>query len=143
MQSNVLSYSLKIWLTSVILAPVIYLIIDSCSKTYSNLNLNDFIDQQIQAYMACTFFGAIFSVLTWVLYYLVMKVIMLFYPTAYIAKITFATLGALLTAGTFKLVLPETFNANDDFFPLMVANCICIASGALFYNLKLDGMPAI
>jgi uncharacterized membrane protein YedE/YeeE len=136
MQPNSFSYTLKVWLTSVFLAPVIYLVIESGTKTNSYLTLGDYMNEQIASYTICVIFGGLFSSLTWVLFYLCTKVILLFYASDHI-RYFFVVLGLVLTAGTFAVFLPSVFNVHDEFFYLMTANCICIASAAAFYKLDV------
>ena len=63
---------------------------------------------------------------------------MMFYSTEHVLKCAFAILGALLTAGTFALVIPGSFYIHGEFFYLMIGNCMCIAGGSLFYNLEIN-----
>ena len=102
MQSDSFFYSLKVWLTSVVLAPVFYLVIESCTKTSNYFTLGDYMNEQITSYTICVFFGGIFSALTWVLFYLSTKVILLFYSSDHI-RYLFVVLGLALAAGQKRL----------------------------------------
>jgi hypothetical protein len=137
MKSNSFIYSIKVWLTSVAIAPVIYLLIESCLKRDYYPSITDYMNEEISKYAMCVLFGGIFSLLTWVLFFLIIKGIILFYPSADQVKYVIIVLGVLLTTATFAVFLPPVFNVHNEFFYLMLANCICIAGGSWFYKLDI------
>ncbi|MDB5125965.1 MAG: hypothetical protein JWQ85_197 [Mucilaginibacter sp.] len=136
MQSNSFVYSVKVWLTSVVLAPLMFLIIEICSNNRYHLNSTAFIDQQISTYAICVVFGGIFSLITWLLFFFIIKVITIYFPPVREVKYGIAVIGALLTFGTFSIFFP-VFDIQDEFFYLMISNCICIAGGSCFYKLEI------
>jgi hypothetical protein len=137
MQSNSFVYSMKIWLTSVVLSPLFYLIIEAYLKGNQRSGFDDFISNQITTYIMFVIFSGFFSFFTWVLFLCIVKVITLYFPSVQLAKCIIVAIGLLLTAGTFAVILPESFNIGDHFFYIMLANCICIASGSCFYKLEI------
>jgi hypothetical protein len=137
MNTNSILYSLKVWLTSVGLAPVMYLIIDSWQRENYYSTFTGFINQQIGKYIVCLIFGGIFSFLTWLTFLFIIKGLIATFPSSQQLKHLIAVAGILLTAFTFALVLPETFNVHNEFFYLMLANCVCIAGGSYLYKLEI------
>jgi hypothetical protein len=138
MQSNSFSYSLKVWLTSVVLAPVTVLV--------TNLSTNDhytgFASHLADAfvfYMLCMIFGGIFSFITWIIFLFIIKGLIAFFPPSRQLKHLIAVAGTLLTVGTFAFFGWRVFDIHNYFFYLMLANCVCIAGGSHFY--KLENAP--
>lgn len=137
MQSNSFVYSVKIWLTSVVLAPLFYLMIQVYLKGNQRSDFGDFISNQITTYIMFVIFSGFFSFFTWVLFFCIVKIITLYFSSVQLAKCIIVAIGLLLTAGTFAVILPESFNVGDYFFYIMLANCICIAGGSCFYKLEI------
>jgi len=137
MQSNSFVYSVKIWLTSVVLAPLFYLMIQVYLKGNQRSDFGDFISNQITTYIMFVILSGFFSFFTWVLFFCIVKIITLYFSSVQFAKCIIVAIGLLLTAGTFAIILPEPFNIGDDIFYIMLANCICIAGGSLFYKLEI------
>ncbi|SDE54855.1 hypothetical protein SAMN05216464_107119 [Mucilaginibacter pineti] len=138
MHSNSFIYSLKIWLTSVFLAPLIYIVVTSFKENYQDLGT--LISNQFSNYVMCVFFGSLFSFFTWVLFFLTVKITTLHASSIKQSKSIISLIGALLTVGTFALFLSPSISIHDDFFYLMVGNCICISGGSWFYKLKVDSL---
>ncbi|MET3977545.1 hypothetical protein ABIB62_000111 [Mucilaginibacter sp. UYP25] len=137
MQVNSILYSLKIWLTSVALAPLIFLVVDSfTSKDYSP-DFEDLVSRQLGMYLLCVVAGSIFSFFTWVLFTLIIKGIITWFSLFPKIKIVIAIIGVLLTIGTFSIFLYDKEFLNE-FFYLMVSNCICIAGSSLYYKLEIS-----
>jgi hypothetical protein len=143
MRSNSLLYSIKVWLTSVIIAPVIYLLIESCLKRDYYSSITDYMNEEISKYAMCVLFGGIFSLLTWVIFLFIIKGLIASCPSSRQIKHLIAVAGVVLTAGTFALAMPEAFHVHNEFFYLMLANCICIAGGSWYYNLEIRSEPEV
>ena len=136
MQSNSFLYSLRIWLTSVGLAPVIYLLIRWYTERNDHSSLNDYLSGQITIYAICLVFGGIFSVITWVIFIFVIEMLVRCFPLLPQLKLIIALAGMLLTIGTFSLFFSFPGFGNELFY-LMLSNCICIAAGSFFYKLSV------
>lgn len=137
MQSNPFIYSLKTWLTSVALAPLMFLVVESCLSHKSYLTTEAFINEQLETYVMCLVFGGFFSLLTWLLFFLIIKVITIYLAITQQIRFVIAGIGLLLTLGTFAIFFPA-FELHNEFFYLMVSNCICIAGGSLYYRLEIS-----
>jgi len=142
MQSNSFVYSLKVWLTSVALAPIIYLCIEACIKKNYYASFTAFLNEQIGIYVMCILFGGLFSLLTWLLFFVIIKFVIIYLNRAWGIKYLLSLIGALLTIGTFAIFFP-VLDVHTEFFYLMVANCICISGGSLYYHLEIQRPPEI
>jgi hypothetical protein len=137
METSSILYSLKVWLTSVLLAPVIYLVIQACLSKVYQLDFITMLNDQIAQYAVLVMFGGLFSLCTWLAFFLSVIGLILCFPSYSHLKYVIAVLGVLFTAGTFRFFLPESYGMQSEFFPLMLANCICIAAGSFFYKLEV------
>ncbi|MFA6247824.1 MAG: hypothetical protein WC615_12885 [Mucilaginibacter sp.] len=138
MNTNSILYSLKVWITSVVLAPVLYLTVNVCLSKRNRTDFWDFILEQISIYGGCEIFGIIFSFFTWVLFILIIKGIITCFSVFSKLKFVIASVGLVLTIGTFW-AFSSASRFVEGYYYLMVANCICITGGSLFYNLMVDG----
>ncbi|TWR24029.1 hypothetical protein FPZ43_18650 [Mucilaginibacter pallidiroseus] len=138
MKTNALTYSLKVWLTSVAIAPIAYLVAEFGFKEHFYSGAAACLNQMLYTYPVLILVGGIFSLLTWLLFFLTVAVILTFYLPDKQIKYVIAIFGVIFTVATFWLLFSEGLQPNSEFFPYMIANCVCIAGGALFYDLKKD-----
>jgi len=138
MNTNSVLYSLKVWLTSVVLAPVIYLIISVCQSQNHYLSSFNFISEQVSTYVMFLLAGGLLSFITWILFIFIIKIITLYFQSVNIIKSIVAISGVLLTFGTFAVFMPMPINPYNDFFYLILAYGGCIAGGAYFYKLEIS-----
>ncbi|MEP6610225.1 MAG: hypothetical protein ABJA76_00010 [Mucilaginibacter sp.] len=137
MTTNLL-YSLKIWLTSVLLAPIFYLIIMDIKKFAGT--------QQVgpigEMYFLLTIFGLLFSFVTWFIFFILIMLISSYAPNEITARLIICVTGIVLVLATFMLTIFNHRLTNDgDFIYLVAANCICIGAGSWIYKLKLYKHP--
>ena len=123
MLQNLIFYSFKVWVTSVLVAPILYLVLRFCQNANYQISTN-VLNQELEIYIVYVVFGGIFSFCTWLLFTLVIKIIVTFCSS--IAQINYMIVvaGVLLSAGTFAVFLPFSFNIHDEFFYLMLSNCV-------------------
>ena len=137
MTTNLL-YSLKVWLTSVLLAPIFYLII---------MNLKDFGGTQQtgavgETYFLLIIFGFVFSFVTWFIFFILIMLISSYAPNEITARLIICVTGIVLVLATFMLTIFNYRLINDgDFIYLVAANCICIGAGSWIYKFKLYEHP--
>ena len=137
MTTNLL-YSLKIWLTSVLLAPIFYLIIMEFKKFGGTPNA----DSAVEMYFLLTIFGALFSLLTWFIFLILIMLISRYAPNEITARLIICVTGIVLVLATFMLTIFNYRLINDgDFIYLVAANCICIGAGSWIYKFKLYEHP--
>lgn len=139
MKSNALSYSFKIWVTALLIAPAINQIMVDLKKWRYHGGISGYISisDQLAAYFFCVFIAGIFSVVTWLLLLAVIYIAIGLFPLKVYPKYIAMGTGILLTIGTFQFVFGWLFHAKNDFDYFMMFTCLCIASGAYFYELKM------
>jgi hypothetical protein len=140
MPSNSFIYSLKVWLTSVGLGPAMFIIFNICTHNRNHLNSTGFINMQVEIYEMSLMYGGLFSLPTWLLFYLIIKIIAVYYPAMPAGKSGVAIIGALLTLGTFALVFP-ILGFGPAFYYLAISYGMCTAGGSLFYELEAIDCP--
>ncbi len=138
MRSNSLFYSLKIWGTALLIAPALNLVVADFIRPPYNGGAGQYILDQLSAYFFTAFFAGIFSVITWLLLFLVIQIIIRVFPLKVYVKYIIMVTGVLLTLGTFYAVFGWLFHTRDEYFPFMIFTYLCIAGGAYFYNLKIE-----
>lgn len=141
MVTNLL-YSLKVWLTSVVVAPAFYLII-----------LNSIHIQQPPGtehdgwswftYALCVVFGLLFSFIIWFVFLLIIMLVSRFATNIKTAKCIICITGVVLTIAIFRATLFNNgfVSDGDNFMYLMLANCFCIGFGSWIYKLTLLKPP--
>jgi len=135
MLPNSFIYGLKIWLTSVATAPVIYLAVEACTA-HAGEDFTDLINQGFQFYGLCLFFGALFSLPTFIIFSIIIQGVTYYCTSIRHIKFVMAGIGVVLTSGTFAIfVFPN--NKDSEAILLMISNAVCIAAGALFYKLDV------
>jgi len=133
MTTNLL-YSLKVWLTSVVVAPVFYIIIDSYQTADIGQNIGSFGTM----YTLLIFVGGVFSFLTWIIFFILTMLIGSCVPNEVIARSVICVIGIILVLATFRLTIFEHgFIVNDDLIYLMLANCLCIGAGTWIYKFSV------
>ncbi len=130
-----IKYSLKIWLSSVAIAPVLFLSIEALISKTPNAFSNQF-----GMYPIIAFYQAIFSFITFVIFTVIIILITNLYKGKVSVKWPVCIAGILLTVGTFAIVFfPDGVIGDYEFFYLMLCNCACIGGGVWFYRLTVTG----
>jgi len=134
MKYYALSYTFKVWLTSLLVAPPIYLVIDYYSyPKQSNFSLPD-LGSLLQGYFGFIMVGAVLSFITWLVFWGV-GVIAYRNTTNYAhRKLIMSLIGGILTVLTFLpfFLLDDSFSG----FPtaIMFSYFFCIVIGGLIYR---------
>jgi hypothetical protein len=126
-------YSLKVWLTSVVISPVLYIILEAIQKprVYQN------IEGGLGFILFSIIYGLILSLISWILLWLSLYSLLMFNRDIIITKLWLSIIGAILTLLPFWLVL-----GYDDPNPLTgtalwaASYCLVIIAGIWFYRLK-------
>ena len=127
------NYTLKVWLTSVLLAPLIY----SAAQHFVGLQQPD--DGDVLAlYPIIVLLELILSFITWLVFWGITALCLRFLSSTRRQKQLLFAAGIILTINTFILIaFPENgFSISDIWFDLMLCNCLCIGAGSLIYKLK-------
>jgi intracellular septation protein A len=131
-----LSYSLKVWLTSVLAAPLILIATDYCFY-HKSIDFNS----MFQIYFMLTIAGAIFSLITWLIFWGAANLACHYIPDSIKRKLIMCFSGIILTIITCLLIFLEDdmgLSLDDTIIYIILAYCMCIAAGSLFYNLGPD-----
>ena len=129
-----LYYSLKVWLTSVVLSPMLFLLIDSFTK-HSQTNL----EGGIGFILFSILYGLIISLLSWLLLWLSCYYLLRLSITQLTFKLILSFISSVLTALPFLLLF-----SRDDGFPdaftiiWTLSYSIVIIGGVWFYRVKPD-----
>ncbi len=139
MVTNLL-YSLKVWLTSVLLSPVLYIVLIVIKNFDVSLRLYSF----GSTYILLVLFSFLFSFLTWFVFFLIIMVISNYACSETIARVIICITGMTMTAATFRLTIFQNgFTISDIYIYLMFANCFCIGAGSWIYKFRLFTHPAL
>ena len=139
MTSNTFSYSLKVWLTSVVSAPILFLLIEISRGKLSWQAPGVIIGSVFNMCLFYAAFELFFSLLTWLLFYIVISVLVRYILRPRLRMTIIALAGIVFTIITFRVTLLQDgfFNDNNNYLGLMICNCFCIGAGSLLYKLKV------
>ena len=146
---NIIKYSLKVWLTGVVVAPFLILIFIYCQDYSLSMNFKESILPGLGIYLICIVFELVFSFITWIVFMLAIRLIIKLPCTALKKTMAIFITGILLTVATFaSIMLPLGFFDNNSDIGFTIAmigcNCACIGFGVWFYKLKLpQPSPAV
>lgn len=131
-------YSLKVWLTSVAITPVLFFILAYSEGNVSNDSAYEQISRAAYQYGMILVFELLFSFITWVIFLIIIQLTVTYFKQRITRLTIISTSGVLLAMGTFMVVLtpPEAFNVTRGFGGLMLCTCFCIAAGSWFYKLE-------
>ncbi|HZX59153.1 MAG TPA: hypothetical protein VFE54_10515 [Mucilaginibacter sp.] len=126
-------YSVKVWMSSVLAAPFIFVVV----VQFISRDPEDGLGNLISFYLLFAVFECIFSLLTWLMFWMLTMLIVININNWNIQRWLIVLLGIGLTMSTFAMFAPmldNPFRLNSTMFPLMLINTICIACGTwLFY----------
>ncbi|MDR6945060.1 hypothetical protein [Mucilaginibacter pocheonensis] len=127
-------YSFKVWLTSVIAAPIIFFLINFISTGISS-NIFQLVNFLFYLYIVLA--TAVASVITWLIFYAIIYFVSRSGWPNRIGLLAIFSSSELLVVVTFKLflVLLNGFD-NTTFNTLMLCHCICIGGGILYYKFE-------
>lgn len=129
-----LKFSLKVWLTSVIVAPALYTgieaYIDSLNNTYSQIYFNLII------YMFMVGLEFILSFIIWIMFWAITEAIIYCNPHNDVKRWLIFIVAILLAILPFIVLvgLPLLINPGSDMFIPMLANAFCIGCGCWIYK---------
>lgn len=139
MTSNTFSYSLKVWLTSVVSAPLLFIFIEIFRGKLNLRGPGILIGYIVNTWLFDAAFELFFSLATWLVFFLTIMVITRHVHALKLRTAVICLIGILFTIITFRVTLLQDgfFNDNNNYLGLMVCNCFCIGAGSLFYKLKI------
>jgi hypothetical protein len=139
---NVIKYSLKVWLTSVVAAPFLILTIVYCQDYSPSMDFKESILPGLCMCLVFIVFELIFSAVTWIVFTIVVGRVLSIHANGIQKTWIIFVAAILLTAGTCAVILvPFGFleNSSDLSFAALLtgSNCACIGFGVWFYKLKI------
>jgi hypothetical protein len=139
MKYYLLSYSIKVWLTTVFVAPFILGIIDYLyAPRYLNI-FHEGIDSLIQSYLFVLLTSGILSIFLLLIFWGIAALTCLHTTNMIHRKLIVSFMGIILTALTFLFLFSCLFSYNDAVtdipLTMMFSYAFCIAGGCWFYNL--------
>jgi hypothetical protein len=137
MIQNSFKYSLKLWLTSVFVAPVLFLVLVLFQKGVHDSEFLKSIPESIFMYVMLLGFEVKSSVTVWIIFTAITAFNLLFSFKTRLREWLIVLAGILLCIGASMVkVSPIGFFGKTDDFSLMLCNCACIVWGVWLYKLK-------
>lgn len=136
--SNSLLYSVKIWLTSAVVGPLVYFGSSNLLHCYDEEFFGvGFLKFLTGGYLFVVFFGALLSSLTWLIFYFLIRMVLIgMFPGAKHIRYIIALVGILLTFATFLIIPGRWFTLEA--LCLVGSYALIIGAGSLFYDLKVE-----
>jgi uncharacterized membrane protein HdeD (DUF308 family) len=136
MNFRALDFTLRVWLTSVLVAPAIYIIVqwyvDSINNVANREYLNPFM------YLMVVIFELIFSFVIWLIFWGIVEAVVFYCHTKELQRWLIFISAMILTI--VPLALLGDFESVIDYknwmFTPMVANALCIGCGCWLYKLE-------
>ena len=127
-------YSLKVWLSSVLVAPIIYGFYYAWPDWgHPNVPFSD-VNSLMQAYFGALVIGATLSLITWLMF--LVATIITCREIKYLIqrKLILSGVGAILTILTFILFSSLSGSLSDVPLIIMFSYCLCIVGGSISYR---------
>lgn len=125
---QVLIYSLKVWLTSVLISPIIFILIEITFKTRSFIDVNS-----VLGFIAYSIpYGLVLSIPSWLLFFACIYNISKFIRNLLTIRLIVTLVGSVLSLLSFYII----FHRDDDttgVIPWALSYCIIIIAGSWFY----------
>jgi hypothetical protein len=134
---NSFIYSLKAWLTSVFITPLVFFILGSTGENASNEIIYEQINRTVYLYGVILVVEILISFITWVVFLIIIQLTVTFCRTRILRLLIISISGILLAMGTFIVILTtsEAFNITRGFGGMMICACFYIGAGSWFYKL--------
>lgn len=139
MTSNTFSYSLKVWLTSVVTAPILFILIEICRGKLNWQIPGVTVGSAFNMWVFYSAFELFFSLATWFIFYLTLLILVRYVHETGFRKTIICLTAVLFTVITFRVTLLQDgfVNDNNNYLGLMICNCFCIVAGSLLYKLRV------
>ncbi|MGZ3751970.1 MAG: hypothetical protein ACXVB0_22030 [Mucilaginibacter sp.] len=128
-----LFYSLKVWLSSVLLAPIIFIIKNCC---FNGLPADP--ESIAQVYFIMAIISGILSFITWLTFWGITVITGRYFANMLQRKLILSFAGIFLTITTFVLIFTSDYASPFSGLPLdvMLSNCFCIGAFCWLYKLQ-------
>ncbi len=136
MMLKTLFYTLKVWFTSVMVSPLLFSFVTLYTKKPYNQTFDKTIAALCLRYLVFTVAELIFSFITWVAFFVAVGFIkrFMFHSNTrdwliFITAISLTIITFLVASGIVELLFQ-----NNEFWELLLCNCLCIGWGCWYYN---------
>jgi hypothetical protein len=135
---NSFKYSLKVWLTSAAITPLVFFISSSSLDNPYHESFYKHLTQTAYEYGTILAVELLISFITWIIFLVIIHQTVIYFNNRITRLCIISVSGVLLTMGTFMAILtpPEAFNVTRGFGNLTLCTCFCIAAGSWFYKLE-------
>jgi hypothetical protein len=142
---NSFKYSLKIWLTSVAITPLLFIVMSFQQDDVLQKDIYKLISDTTYLYFMIFAFELLFSFVTWVIFLIIIQLTVTYVKTRITRVIIISLAGILLTMGTFMIILSpsDVFNVTRGFGAIFLCTCFCIGAGSWYYRLAPKPEPEI
>ena len=135
---NSFKYSLKLWLTSVFIAPLLFLALVLFQKGAHDSEFLKSIPESVFMYVMLLGFEVKSSVIVWMIFTAIITFSLLFSFQARLREWLIVLAAILLCIGASMVkVSPIGFFGKTDDFSLTLCNCACMVWGVWLYKLEL------
>jgi hypothetical protein len=139
MKNSALQYTFKVWITSILVSPVLFGLMLILRQIISLPEFFDFGFRLVGMYLVLAVLQLGLSFVTWLVFLLLVNIVSLIPLPNLLIKLIIFCIGILLTVGTFKAL--HDFIAmtgdGDSLINLMYANCAGIGWGVWYYKLDI------
>ena len=131
-------YSLKVWLTSAAITPLVFFIPSFSLENIPHETLYQRLTQTAYEYGTILAIELLLSFITWVIFLIIIHQTVTFINNRATRLSIISISGILLAIGTFMVILTpaEVFNVTRGFGGLTLCTSLCIAAGSWFYKLE-------
>ncbi len=140
MKNNALQYTFRVWITSVIISPLLFglILIVRQVVTISEL-FNDGL-WLMTMYLFLVVLQLVFSFVTWLVFLLLVNIFSLITLPNPLIKLAIFCIGILLAIGTYMVLndLIGLIGDRDNLINLLYANCAGIGWGVWYYDLDIN-----
>jgi len=137
MISSKFLYSLKVWLTSVVVAPILFSGIRiSIPGLYRETGV-ELLSKFFESCFGLIFIELFFSFVIWLIFLVAVQIIVTCVSNEILRRWTLFITGLVLTMAPFIILMPwgEILDITDFFTGIMLCNCFCISWGVWYYKL--------
>lgn len=136
MTINTFLYSLKVWLTSVAVAPVFILFAFSLNNNLGYHSIGEQLENYLTSYFIFAILELVLSFLTWITFLIIIQVTTFLTLSPLLKRLLIFICAIILTATTLLLLFPLDFsNIQFEDITILLSNCFCIGAGCWFYKL--------
>jgi hypothetical protein len=132
MDHHELKYSAKVWLAGLLIGPAIAAVVSYCVEG-SDGGVPIYIILMIPPFICIP---ALFSCLTWIIFWGLINVVIHFVPEPFLQKFWIMLVGITLTLATFCPFFTDNFSIKNGLFPLVVGYTVGITFGVWYCNLS-------